>query len=388
MKNTISILVLTAFLVALSACGNSDEKKANDETGSKKANVDVVVNQDDLDSTTEIETNGDGLVDEDTVKEDIEEVDEEIDEVEEVLPNVFPLTGIRTSESVNNRVVGVMINNHSRARQQSGLHEADVVYEALAEGNITRLLALYQSSKPKVVGPIRSARHYYMDLNNGFNGFYIHHGWSPLARDMVTSGKIENLNGLYFDGVLFKRASFRKAPHNSYITFDNILEGADRKGYSLVDNVDPLPFMSADEIDALAGYSAEKVQINYAKSYDVTYQYDKENNNYIRYSAGEQTVDLETETAITTNNIFIVEVDHYFIDSYPRRGLKLTTGGKGYLIGNGIVREVEWQNVNGRILPFQHGKELGFLPGKTWINIVPSNPGIATTVVIEGKEQD
>jgi hypothetical protein len=360
------LFFMALIILLLTACTNANE-----------ADTDKEANPVQTEENSEL-TNDDTLSEEDT--EDV------IVEVEEVLPYVYPLTGLRTDQDISQRVIGVMVNNHKYARPQSGLHKADVVYEVLAEGNITRFLALYQSEMPEVFGPIRSARHYYIDLNNGYNGFYLHHGWSPLAKDMVRSGKVDNLNGIYFDGILYHRASFRNAPHNSYITFENVMEGADRKGYSFEDEVTPLPFLTEDEVASLSGEAAHDVTITYARSYDVRYDYDAEDKTYTRYSSGEKTVDLETETPITTNNIFIVEVPHYFIDNYPRRGLSLTEGGKGYLIGNGIVREVEWQNVDGRILPFHEGKEVGFIPGKTWINIIPTDPGIEESVKILSKQ--
>src|SRR5699024_9329825 len=73
----------------------------------------------------------------------------------------FPLTGLETSEPSTDRIVSVMVNNHPAARPQSGLSQADLVFEILAEGNITRLLAMFQSEKPDIVGPVRSARPYY-----------------------------------------------------------------------------------------------------------------------------------------------------------------------------------------------------------------------------------
>src|SRR5690625_2031129 len=83
--------------------------------------------------------------------------------------NTFPLTGIETEEEVTNRAIAVMVNNHPQARPQSGLSKADIVFEMLTEGNITRFLAIYQSTPPEVVGPVRSAREYYFTLASGYD---------------------------------------------------------------------------------------------------------------------------------------------------------------------------------------------------------------------------
>ncbi len=282
---------------------------------------------------------------------------------------VFPLTGLPAEKPSDHRVIAVMVNNHPKARPQSGLQKADLVYEALAEGDITRFLALYQSEFPEKVGPVRSARDYYIQLSKGYDALYICHGWSPEARDMLESGETDYLNGLFYDGTLFKRASFRKAPHNSYITFANIEKGAKEKGYSLQEKVEPLPFFTSEQ----KGESAQQIEIAYShRDYaHVQYKYNPDKKEYFRYSAGEQTIDYDTHAPIVIQNVFVVAAKHTIVDQLGRRDIDLTSGGKGYLFQNGMVKQVEWKNVNGRILPYENGVPVGFVPGKTWINIVP-----------------
>ena len=171
--------------------------------------------------------------------EEVEQVDvmeeENIDEVEEqVLPFVTPFTGERVAEEISTRPILATINNHPKARPQSGLAQADIVYEMLAEGDVTRLLALYQSEIPEKIGPVRSARSYFIDIAKGFDAFYIAHGYSPEAKSMLESRVVDNINGMHYDGTYFKRSSERKAPHNSYISGDNVLAGAEKVGASLL----------------------------------------------------------------------------------------------------------------------------------------------------------
>src|SRR5699024_10612055 len=129
----------------------------------------------------------------------------------------YPFTGLETTEEPNNRAVAVMVNNQIQARPQSGLHEADIVFELLAEGNITRFLALYQSTLPERVGPVRSAREYYFNIANGYDAIYVYHGAAKFVDKMIAERGIENLNAAQSDndGELFVRESFRVAPHNS-----------------------------------------------------------------------------------------------------------------------------------------------------------------------------
>ena len=148
-----------------------------------------------------------------TTEAAIEEEEQVATEVSEPMEQA-PLTGEMVEEKVNARPVAVMVNNDIKARPQSGLHKADIVYEVLAEGDITRLLAIFHSEMPETVGPVRSSRAYFVDLAKGYDPLYVFHGWSPGAKEKIQAGEVDGINGLTYDGTLFKRASFRKAPHN------------------------------------------------------------------------------------------------------------------------------------------------------------------------------
>src|SRR5690625_546006 len=104
-----------------------------------------------------------------------EPVEEEVDVKEEESPHRYVLTGLEADDEYVNRILAVMVNNANVARPQTGLIDADVVYEFLAEGAITRFLALYQSTIPEVVGPVRSARSYYIDTARDHGAIYIYH---------------------------------------------------------------------------------------------------------------------------------------------------------------------------------------------------------------------
>ncbi|WP_245408198.1 DUF3048 N-terminal domain-containing protein, partial [Rhodobium orientis] len=84
------------------------------------------------------------------------------------------------------------------------------------------MLAIYQSDMPEAVGPVRSAREYFIDLALGFDSILVHHGWSPGAKDRLLNGDADHINGMDHDGTLFWRADFREAPHNSYTSYKNV----------------------------------------------------------------------------------------------------------------------------------------------------------------------
>lgn len=308
-----------------------------------------------------------------TKEVDTQEAEPVVAEVEESV--VYPLTGLEAVEqNLTQRPVAVMINNHPKARPQSGLTKADIVYEVLAEGHITRFLAIFQSEIPDIIGPVRSARPYYIDLSKGYDALYIAHGYSPDAKEKLFSGEVDSLNGMEYDGSLFWRADHRRAPHNSYISKENILKGAESNEFDVEAELDPFEFLSEEELQSMQGEQANKFVIKYdnSETWHATYEYNQTNKSYNRYSNNEQTIDLESEESVELTNIFVVEMDHHLIDDYGRRGLDLDSGGRALLLQNGLMQEVEWENRDGRILPVKDGKALKFVPGRTWINIVPN----------------
>lgn len=295
----------------------------------------------------------------------------------------FPLTGLMTDdeEAVGSRPVAVVINNDPKARPQSGLNEADIIYEMLTEGGITRYMAIFQSEKPDMIGPVRSARPYFIELANGYDAFFVAHGYSPEAKAMLDSGVIDHINGIAYDGTLFQRVSFRKAPHNSYISYENIKKGAEKAQYSLEQMSSPLLFLSEDEVNQIQGdEQSHEITVHYNNSYSVTYYYDESEKQYTRYIGQEQTVDYETNEPLTLENIFIVEANHRVVDDAGRREIDITSGGNAILLQNGMVRYVQWTNKDGRIVPTTSDGDVGLVPGKTWIHFIPTNPGLENSV--------
>lgn len=299
--------------------------------------------------------------------------------------NTFPLTGEETHEAVDHRVVGVMVNNHPAARPQSGLSEADIVFEILAEGSTTRFLALFQSEQPDVVGPVRSAREYYFDLTKGMGGLYVYHGAADVVQSIIDSRDIDYLNGSIYDndGRLFKRESFRQAPHNSYLQFGSVYDVAESKGYDTDLATDTLPFI--DDSTDIDGDDAMRMSVMYQGKDEQTgieYIYNEQSGVYERYENQEQTVELNSEIPIEIDNVFVVETSHEVIDEQGRRAIDINSGGNAYLLQKGHVQVLEWTNDNGQIIPMKDGEPVGFVPGKTWINFVPTNPGLEQSVKI------
>ncbi|MEN2768127.1 DUF3048 domain-containing protein [Ornithinibacillus xuwenensis] len=317
------------------------------------------------------------------------EQDESAEPAEPVYENVYPLTGIGTNEPIDNRIVGVMVNNHGNARPQTGLSKADVVFEILAEGMITRFLALYHSEQPEVVGPVRSAREYYFDLADRYGALYVYHGAANFVNDMLDDRGIDHIDGAHYDndGYLFKRESFRVAPHNSYLLFNHVYDIATELGYDVKADHAPMPFLESDEIAAIDGEAASHVEIVYSNNpmEIVEYEYDASTEKYTRYNDREMTVELNTEEPIQVDNILIVETHHEVFDDAGRREIDVYSGGNAYLIQKGKAQQLQWENRDGKIVPVKDGKVVGFVPGKTWINVIPTSPGMQDSVTITGE---
>ncbi|WP_186578449.1 DUF3048 domain-containing protein [Aquibacillus kalidii] len=311
-------------------------------------------------------------------EQDVQEETQEPEVKEPEFKNVYPLTGIATNEPVDDRIVAVMVNNHFKARPQTGLTQADIVFEMLAEGDITRFMALFHSEQPEKIGPVRSARPYYFNLADDYGALYVHHGAAQFIEDMLINGAADYLNGMYYDndGHLFERADFRQAPHNSYTIFDGIFEVAKEKGYDITGQYEPLPFLSEDEVIGLQGEAAKEASFSYFSNDPIRYVYDTASEKYFRYNGEQQSVELETEEPIQLDNVFLIEAHHEVVDDYGRRDIDLQSGGDAYLLQKGKLQKVQWENVDGRIVASQNGETIGFVPGKTWINVIPESPGL------------
>ena len=296
-----------------------------------------------------------------------------------------PLTGLGSEHEINTRIIAVQINNHPLARPQAGISFADVVYEMLVEGDATRFLALYQSVVPENIGPVRSARDYFVNLAKELDAFYVAHGYSPGALAILNSGSVKHVNGMQYDGTYFKRSSNRKAPHNSYITGENLLTVAEKLGVDLKQpQKTALSFYDSIE-DVKVGNRAKMIQMNYYSSNsssNSTYTYDEDTQTYLKAYGNKPLTDELTNEQIAVSNVLFMEAPHKTIDSEGRREITLSQSGKAYVFQAGIMREVNWVNKNGLLLAIENdGSAVQLVPGKTWVHIVPTSPGLEKSVL-------
>src|SRR5699024_3354837 len=180
------------------------------------------------------------------------------------------------------------------------------------------------------------------DLADGYDALYVYHGAADFVNDMIEDRGLDHLNGSKFDddGNLFKRESFRNSPHNCYLQFKAVTEVAEEEGYDVEKTINPLPFLSRDEVGSLPGACAEEIEIHYTMggSDAVDYNYDESTAMYTRANNGEKTVEYDSHDPIEDDNVFVLEAHHEVMDDEGRRTIDRGSGGNAYLIQKGKVK--------------------------------------------------
>ncbi|MFC6231301.1 DUF3048 domain-containing protein [Paenibacillus allorhizosphaerae] len=311
-----------------------------------------------------------------------------------------PLTGMELPQKADNRPVMVMVNNHPSARPQSGLSQADLLYESLAEGEITRLVAVFQSrSFTDPIGPVRSIRPYFIELGKGLGAIQVHAGGSPDAYTQLDREKIADLDEITNAGPFFWRESFRKAPHNLYTNLDKIRAGAEKRGlnrsvpdaavFRFIPNGDEaVQTLGTDKAprygaETPAAAEAQKVDVTFLlKSYKVSYEFDAASRLYKRFINGVKHIDLNNSEQLTASNVIVMGTDHRVLDSEGRQEVRLTGTGRAMVFQQGKMRQVEWRRdkENDPIRYFDQGREVSLMPGQTHILIVPVKPSFESHV--------
>lgn len=282
-----------------------------------------------------------------------------------------PLTGLPAEEAIANRPVLITVENSPQARPQSGLDKADIIYEVLAEGEITRFLAIYQSQNAETIGPVRSMRPYFVEIGDGLDAVLVHAGWSPDAMVKMKEKKSEHLDQVYGDDAFYWRSKERKAPHNLYTSTAKINEGIEKRKFRQDWNERSLPFVES-EAALFLEQSGKSVEIPYLHGYSVSYEYDMESKLYKRTMAGKPHVDKETEQQLTAKNIMIIETQHKVLDNEGRRAVDVFGPGQGYLLQEGRAQSITWERKNGLIRAYANGREVPLISGVTWVQIVPN----------------
>ncbi len=303
-----------------------------------------------------------------------------------------PLNGLlftkkEMDEMKKRRPVAVMTNNHSSARPASGYNSADIVFETNAESGITRNLAIYWSSAPDKVGPIRSLRQYYLEWLSEFDPILIHDGCAE-----STNPKANACGNVYTYGI--KDISTigawrwndgrRYAPHNEYSSVKNAWEYAKKMNWdSYPSTIQSLEFKNDADMSDRGKKTVVKIvfhmRINNSGAYDVIWTYDQDTNTYLRKVGGRNDIDQETNTQVTAKNVVIQKVKMYGASDGTARVIIPTIGeGDAIILQDGKIINGKWKKETrtGRTKYYDSsGSAIKFNRGRIWISAMPQTDG-------------
>lgn len=302
------------------------------------------------------------------------------------------------------RPLAVMVENHQESRPQSGLTDSDVVYEAVAEGGITRFMALFYcqaAAYESIIGPVRSARTYFLDWASEYNfPLYAHVGGANTPGPANALGQISgfgwsaanDLNQFSIGYPTFWRDYERlgrtvATEHTMYSTTEKLWVIGEKRGYTNLDSDDqeweddfqPWSFVK-DEAKFGDRGDTQSIDYNFwdKSEYEVSWQYDKENNLYKRLNDGQSHKDLNVDQQLTAKNVIIQSAtERSANDGYPGDiHLLYGTIGKGeaLIFKDGQAIEGSWGKASRlarTIFYDEKGKEVKFNPGRIWISVLP-----------------
>lgn len=310
------------------------------------------------------------------------------------LGNMNPLTGEYglDDSAVGDRPIAVVVENSAAARPQWGLSTPDVLIEGVVEGGITRMLLLYSDINeiPKV-GPIRSARHDFVEIAECFDSIFVHCGWSIYAEDKIKNDDVDNLNGIQgYSKKFFYRDSSRASKgtehtgysKGSYIsaTVDSLDYRTDVKsGYSNV-----LKFVSEGSEYAPSA-ACNKVSFRYSSSFKYSMTYNKEDGQYYTTLGSSARKDADGIHLNYKNVLLLYCKVTSMGDSKGCIDMKLENSNSGYYISNGGYESISWTKTGSGsssklVINTADGKTLQMNPGNTYIALVPTSQQSATTI--------
>lgn len=280
-----------------------------------------------------------------------------------------PLTGLQVApELAAVPVIGAMIENSPEARPQSGLKEAGVVFEAVAEGGITRFMALYQETQPDYIGPVRSVRPYYLEWLQGYDAAIAHVGGSPEALALIKSAGIRDLDQFFNTGP-YQRVRTRFAPHNMYASVPKLSELARAKGYTTSSFTG---FVRKAEKPAPPTVRAVDLGLS-GYLYNVRYDYDAASNSYLRSQGGKPHVDERSGSQLAPKVVVALVVPFGIKPDGLHSDYRTTGNGKAYIFQDGGMTEGVWEKADSKSplrLGDANGSPLAINPGQTWVTAV------------------
>lgn len=324
-----------------------------------------------------------------------------------------PLNGAKYSKDQekwweSHRPLGVMIENSTDARPQSGISFADVVYEAVAEGGITRFLSVYYCQDAGFVGPVRSARTYFLDYISEYGSYplYAHVGGANTPGKANALGQIidygwsvyNDLNQFSIGFPTFKRDESRlgravATEHTMYSTTRGLWEVAkdrdltdkDADGNSWDETFVKYTFKN-DAGESSRGKS-QTVDVDFWTSqpnFSVEWVYDPSTNSYLRNNGGEKHLDNNTKKQLSAKNVVVLYMSEGRANDGYEGNLHMLYGtigaGDAVIFQDGKQIKGEWSKEDREsrtMLTDSSGKEISLNRGLIWFQIVPDDSPIS-----------
>lgn len=288
---------------------------------------------------------------------------------------VSPITGLNC-QNHNRRPIAVMLAMDPITRPLAGIGMADLVIEMpVITSSITRLMAVYVCEDPAEIGSLRSSRHDYIPLAMGLDAIYAHWGGSHFALDKLDAGIMDNIDAMKNPYNAYWQKSGIPMPHNGFTSMARLVNAAEKLGYRLTNGFEGYPHLK----DPKPGVdSSGKLTIGYSGHYRVFYEYNPETNSYLRWREGTPEIDKLNNKQVEVQNVAVMRAASRMIEPPDYNDVDVEGTGEAVVYRNGEEIRGTWRkkgSYQSTKLYFldSRGKEIKFVPGKIWIEIVEPN---------------
>jgi hypothetical protein len=293
----------------------------------------------------------------------------------------WPLTGLKLNEGDDpgRRPLSVKIENTPVARPQLGISHADIIYESVTEGGITRFNCIFQSDIPVEFGPVRSARNSDVSIAPQYKALFFYSGANSTVNREIRDAKIPNM-GHTPAAELYYRVAYREAPHNLYVKTEGVYGVAERLKFKVVLDVPQgLQFGPSDISSAPA---ATNINVPLSDYYVADWAFDSAQGHYVRSMDGAST-DAESDQPLVANNVIILWASHtqgVVANGSQTYNIDLTTNGNASIFMGGKRIDGTWEATATTPPRFKdaNGQEILLTPGKTWFEVVDT-PVVVTS---------
>lgn len=300
-----------------------------------------------------------------------------------VEPVIWPLTGMPASDPdapKTTRILSVKIENSPVARPQSGIQSADLVYESITEGGITRFNCMFHSTDPGEVGPVRSARLSDIDIVPQYDALFAFSGASGSVNTAVRRAGLQNLSQDVGVSKGYRRSSQRSAPHNLYLTLATARNEGIKRGYPATQVLRSLQF---DKKSAEASAVVSEITIPFSQANTAKWTYDSANDYYLRENNGKAHSDQLTGKQVHSRNVVVMWATMSAVAKRDVTGsatydIELVGTNRVSVFRNGKRLDGTWEAAKGKPPTFKtaDGAAIRLSPGNTWFQVVPTSVNI------------